>query len=474
MTDVRESLMNIVGPENYLVEHQHIVPYVTDWSGNYKSNALAVVLPDSINKIQELMRFCNQHKIGIVPQGGNTCSTYGAVPIKDANQIVLSLQRLNKVREVDALNYTMTVEAGCLLKDVQAEAKKHLRLFPLSLPSENYCTIGGNLATNAGGTAVLKYGNTRDLVLGLEVVLPDGKLWNGLSKLRKDNAGYDLKDIFIGSEGTLGIITAAVLKLFPKTPNRQTALVTVPKLENAIELLAHMRDERGDAVSTFEFMLRPCVDLVMELQPKLKRNMTVAYEAAVLIEVASTRQDPGFTERFMATLLKAEQKKLINHMIVADDEAMGEQLWAIRNGVPLGLDRGEGKEATGVIKHDVSVPLTDIAKFIREATAAVLKLMPACRVMPFGHVGDGNIHFNILPPENMPAQEFLAHRQDINNLVYNLAVQMRGSFAAEHGVGLLKADRLAKFGNDIKLQMMKQIKRNFDPNSIMNPGKVFS
>jgi FAD/FMN-containing dehydrogenase len=413
-----------------------------------------------------VVRACAEAGVALVPQGGNTGLVGGGVP---QGEVVLSLARLDRIRELDAVNATMTVEAGVILKTVQEEAEKAGLLFPLSLASEGSCRIGGNLATNAGGTAVLRYGNSRDLVLGLEVVLADGRVWNGLSTLRKDNTGYDLKHLFIGSEGTLGIITAAVLKLFPKPLAKATALVGLASGEGALALFQRLRQGAGEALTAFEYMTRFGLDIVLKHATGAVRPLAGDHAAYALVELSSPDAGANLTELLEGLLAEGFEAGLVEDAALGSSEAQNRALWHLRESLSE-VQKHEG----GSIKHDVSVPVSRVAAFIEEATAACEAAMPGLRVCAFGHFGDGNIHFNLSQPVGMEKRAFLAEWERFNRLVHDIVAAHRGSISAEHGIGLIKRDELLRYKDPVALELMRTLKAALDPHNRLNPGKVVS
>lgn len=466
-TTALNSIRAVVGEQGWLDDPAKMAAYLTESRGLFQGQALAVVSPSCREEVAEVVRLCNQSEIGIVPQGGNTGRCGGAVPVEGHREIILSLGRMNRIRSTDPLNYTITVEAGCILADIQAAARAVDRLFPLSLGAEGSCQIGGNLATNAGGTNVLRYGNTRDLTLGLEVVLPTGEIWNGLHGLRKDNTGYHLKDLFIGSEGTLGIITAATLKLFPLPRDIQTAMAALSDLDGCVELLARARAASGDAVSTFELISRTGLEFALRHMADCRDPFADPHDWYVLIVFSGTRTNMGMRDLLEAMLAEARQDGLIRDTVLAGSHAQSEALWGLREGM-VEAQRFEG----GSIKHDVSVPLSRIPEFIRMANERVKQKLPDIRVCAFGHVGDGNIHYNLTQPVGMDKSEFLGMWNRFNRIVHDLVLAMGGSFAAEHGIGRLKVGEMAHYKSATELNLMRKIKRAIDPGGIMNSGKV--
>ena len=465
--DTLNRLRAISGDGGWIDSAQDTAPFVHEWRDRFVGQTPLVLLPDSVQKISNILRVCQETSTPVVPQGGNTGAVAGGIPFEDGAEVVLSLKRLNKIRAVDPLNNTMTVDGGVVLQAIQETADQNDRLFPLSLASEGSCQIGGNLATNAGGTAVLSYGNARDLVVGLEVVLANGDIWNGLSGLRKDNTGYDLQHLFMGSEGTLGIITGAVLKLFPKPVARETCFIGIPDPDCAIRLLAAAQSKFGKYVTTFEFMCRRGIDFVLAHQPGTSDPLSEGYAWYVLMEITTSLSDLDLKSSLETFLSDAIQHDLVLDGVVATSEAQRQKLWAIREGIP-DAQKPEG----GSIKHDVSVPVSAIPKFLTRATQAVADFLPGARPVPFGHVGDGNIHFNISQPTDMDRDKFIALWEEVNARVHDIVVELGGSISAEHGIGRMKVDELARYKDPVALDLMRILKKSLDPKNILNPGKV--
>ena len=444
-----------------------MAPYLSEWRGLYKGKALAIVRPGTTEEVSAVVKLAAEAGVSIVPQAGNTSLVGGSIPFEDDRAIVLSVARLNRIREIDARNFTMTVEAGCILKNIQDEAEAHDRLFPLSLGAEGTCQIGGNLSSNAGGIMTIRYGNTRDLILGLEVVLPDGRLWDGLRRLRKNNTGYDLKHLFIGSEGTLGVVTAATVKLFPRPRQVQAAFVAVRDPEAAIDLLGRMRTATGDAVAAFELMPRVLFEMALKHVPGVVDPLASAYGWYAIIDVTAGTADAPLRDTVEQALSAALEEGLVLDAALSESDAQRRAMWFTREAVV------EAQNHEGVsIKHDVSVPVSSVAQFIAAASAACEARMPGIRICAFGHVGDGNIHFNLSQPIGMQREEALARWKEMNELVHDIVMGLDGSISAEHGVGRMKRDELLRFKSPVEIDMMRAVKRALDPDNRMNPGKV--
>ena len=448
-----EQLRSIVGDRG-LVAAAERPPYEVDWREAYHGKALAVVRPASTEEVSKVVVILAKAGIPMVPQGGNTSLCGGSVPDGSGTQVVINLSRMNRVRHVDPDNNTMTVEAGCVLANLQQEADRHERLFPLSLGAEGSCEIGGNISTNAGGTGVLRYGNTRELVLGIEAVLPDGRIWNGLRGLRKDNTGYDLKHLFIGAEGTLGIVTAAVVKLFPKPRSQATAFVAVDDPHAAVRLLSHLRMHCGERVTGFELIQRICLDLVLKHIPNQRDPLPQKYPWYVLVELSDSTEGNALDELLQEALASAS---VIDAAIAANKAQQGD-FWKLRENI------SEAQKVEGPsIKHDVSVPVSRVPEFIDRANAALRQRFPDIRIVAFGHVGDGNIHYNCFTSAQAP---------EVNHVVYEVVASLNGSISAEHGLGTLKREEIKRYKDPLELDLMRAIKRTLDPHGLMNPGKV--
>ncbi|MDP4027367.1 MAG: FAD-binding oxidoreductase [Gallionella sp.] len=442
-------------------------PYCADKRGRYLGSALAVVFPADTQQVAEIVKLSVANQIAIVPQGGNTSLCGASVPLAEGGrQIVLNLSRMKRIRAIDPVNYTMTVEAGCILADVRQAAEQHNRLFPLELTATlHHCEIGGNLSTNAGGNGVLRYGNARDLVLGLEVVLPDGRIWNGLRSLRKNNSGYDLKHLFIGAEGTLGIITAAVLKLFPRPQSSATAIVAITDPEIAVRLLAHVRAFCGDTLSAFEIISRSSLDIVLKHVTGTAEPFAQRYEYYLLIQSDDMQQRP------LGDALRGAIQSFgtgIPEFAVTADAGAAENWWKLRQNI------SDAQKREGIsIKHDISVPVSRVAEFIARADTALRDAFPGIRIVAFGHMGDGNIHYNASMADAAQNEIFIEQQEGaVNNLVYQVVRELDGSISAEHGVGQLKRETLRDYKDPLELELMRSIKQVFDPQGLMNPGKV--
>ncbi|HZF26959.1 MAG TPA: FAD-binding oxidoreductase [Steroidobacteraceae bacterium] len=462
-------LKSALGEGGSLEQPADVEPFLHDFRGLFAGRTPLVALPASTAQVAQVVRICAEHRIGIVPQGGNTSYCGGATPDGSGSQIVLALKRLNRVREVKPLDYSMTVEAGCVLAQVQEAAQAAERLFPLSLGSEGSCQVGGNLATNAGGTAVLRYGMMRDLVLGLEVVLADGSVLDGLRGLRKDNSGYDLRHLFIGSEGTLGVITAACVKLFPRPAEIVTAFVAVRDPEAAVELLAATRGASGDAVTTFELIPRLAVDLTTQHISGVGDPLSQRYDWYVLIELTSSRPESGLAAVLEATLGRNLESGLVLDAVLASNLRQREALWRLRESIPEAQ-----RHAGASIKHDISVPISAIAEFVRRGGEWITAHVPDGQLLAYGHLGDGNLHFNVQQRGASDARAFLAGGPTIQRAIHDLVAEYRGSFSAEHGIGQLKVGELARYKNPVALTLMRELKRALDPQGILNPGKVLA
>lgn len=467
MSAFLQQCRDLIGAGYVLETPQEMAPYLNDWRGRHTGSALAVLRPGSVEQVAALVRACAEQAVPIVPQGGNTGLVLGSVPDRSGLAVVLSLGRLNRIRKIDVANRTMTVDAGCILAQIQQAAATEACLFPLSLASEGSCTIGGNLSSNAGGTAVLRYGNTRELCLGLEVVTPQGEIWDGLRGLRKDNTGYDLRDLYIGAEGTLGIITGAVLKLYPQPQASITALAAMQSPEQALQLLKLMQDYCGASLTGFELMSRICMELVAQQFPALPRPFAVAHGQYVLLELSSNESEQHAVSLLERAIGAALDSAIIGDAVVATSSAQSQSLWQLREHIPLAQAKA-GKN----IKHDISLPVSRIPEFIAATAPLLEQAFPACQLVCFGHLGDGNLHFNVAPPDGVGHEAFLANQAAVNRLVYDSVERLGGSISAEHGIGALKKDDLLRYKSAVEIALMRSIKAALDPQGIMNPGKI--
>jgi FAD/FMN-containing dehydrogenase len=464
--EVIRSLTTLVGRDHVLTG-EAAAPYCKDWRGRYTGKALAVVFPVDTQMVSTAVKLCSENNIAIVPQGGNTSLCGASVPLAgNDSQIVINLSRMNRIIRIDACNFTMTVEAGCKLAALYEAVEQADRLFPLGLTAiAPHCEIGGNLSTNAGGIGVLRYGNTRDLVLGLEVVLPDGRIWNGLRSLRKDNTGYDLKHLFIGAEGTLGIITSAVLKLFPRPRSTATACIAVSNPATAVNLLSHLRASCGDKISAFEIISRSSLDLVLKHIKDTDEPFRDKHDWIVITKLTDVLRAP--LDAALRDALDIFCTGIIEYDIT-NDENYAERWWKLRKNI------AEAQKAEGIsIKHDVSVPISRVAEFIAQASNNLQNAYSGIRIVAFGHIGDGNIHYNISMQDAAANNAFIQQcERDVNRIVYSVVSELDGSISAEHGLGQLKRDEIVCYKSTLELEMMRNIKKTFDPKGLMNPGKV--
>ena len=459
-----DELQAILGEKGWTTDPVVLEPQLRDWVGYTEGTTPIMVMPKDTSEVAAVVKACVNAGVAIVPQGGNTGSVAGAIP---HGEVLLSLRRMNRIRDLDAADYTITVDAGVILAEVQAAAIEADRFFPLSIGSEGSCTIGGNISTNAGGTAVLRYGNMRDLVLGLEVVLPDGRVWDGLRRLRKDNTGYALKHIFMGAEGTLGIVTGAALRLFPRPVEIATALVGIRDLDASIELLSLMRAATGDALSSLEIMPRAGVDIALEYDSEAIDPLGTAHDWYAIVEVSGTKADGQTQAALETSLADAMDRGIVVDATIAASAAQANAIWRIRKALVVNTPK-----AGAEVKHDVAVPVSKQPEFIRRATAAAAAVVPGTRAIAYGHFGDGNVHFNLCAPAGMDADAFAARAGDLHRAVYDVAADYGGSFAAEHGVGTVKLAEMERYRSTVEVDLMRQIKTLLDPDGLFNPGKV--
>ena len=466
-TATLQRLKEIVGPAGVIEGESDVAPYCVSWRDDWKGRVPIVLRPKSTEEVAAIVRVCAETRTAIVPQGGNTGLTGASQPHDTMSEVIVSTQRMNRILDVDLANDTMTVEAGVVLKEIQDAADRADRFFPLSLGAEGSCRIGGNISTNAGGVQVLRYGNTRALVLGLEVVLADGRVWNGLRALRKDNTGYDLKQLFIAGEGTLGIITKAVLRLFPKPTARETAWIAVDDPAKGVAVLAFMKGRLGDQISAFELICRQIVDLLLSGVPGHEDPMREVHPWYVLMDVSAQGAPGSLHEPLSEALAEAMEQGLVRDALIAGSSAQAARLWRMRE------DMAQAQQsAGGSIGHDISVPASKIPEFIQRADAAVEAAYPGVRHCAFGHVGDGNMHYNPIRPLNWDGARFKAERPKINRIVHDIVISLGGSISAEHGIGRLRLAENLHYKSEVELDMMRAVKRAFDPHNILNPGKT--
>ena len=456
-----------VGASHVIDTDADMLPFLTDWRGRFHGRAQAVIRPGSTKEVKQIIRLCQEYKVPVVPQGGNTGLVAGSVPDSTGRAIVLVLTRLKQIRHIDVVNNTMTVEAGCLLQTVQEAAAAALRLFPLSLAAEGSCTIGGNLATNAGGTAVLRYGNMRELCLGLEVVTAQGEIWSSLRGLRKDNTGYDLRDLLIGSEGTLGIITAAVIKLFPQPKARMTALAAIANPQAALQLLMLAQSTCGSSLTGFELMSEVCLQLVEKHFPHMMPAIPQGHPYYVLVELSDHESEQHANDLMEKMFEQAIEQGIVDDAVLASSIAQSDQLWNLREHIPL----AQAKQGRN-LKHDISLPISQIAAFIEATDALMAAQFPSATIVNFGHLGDGNLHYNVAPPIEISAAELSHWERQVNHLIYDSVDNFNGSFSAEHGIGTLRRDEVKHYKSLVEISLMEAIKQALDPYNLMNPGKV--
>jgi D-lactate dehydrogenase (cytochrome) len=462
-----DAIAKAVGAKGLITDPGEMAPHLEELRGRYRGAALALVKPASTAEVAEVVSLAAAAKMPVVPQGGNTGLVGGQVPPEHGRALLVNLSRMNRIRSLDPVDSTITVEAGCLLASVQAAAAEAERLFPLSLAAEGSCQIGGNLSTNAGGIHVLRYGNMRELVLGLEVVLPDGRVWDGLRRLRKDNTGYDLKQLFIGAEGTLGIITTAVLRLFPAPAQKATAFIGLAQVEHAMAILERARALAGDQLDCVELMPRLGLEFTLRHIPDTTDPLSDPHPWYLLLELAGGKAGDHLAETLEALLAEAYDDGLIGDAALAASAAQTAAFWRLREGMSE-AQKPEG----GSIKHDISVPVSRIPEFLARAVPLVEEMIPGVRPVPFGHLGDGNLHFNLTQPAGGNREAFLDRWEEVSRAVHELVMEMGGSISAEHGIGRMKVEEMKHFKSAVEIELMARIKAALDPDNLMNPGKV--
>lgn len=465
-----DQLCNVLNRQYILIDDADKAPYLTDWRKKYSGKALAVVLPDTAEEVANIVRLCAENQVALVPQGGHTGFCGGATPDDSGNQIIMNFKRMNRILEIDSANQTITVEAGCVLQNIQEKAAEQGFLFPLSLGAEGSCMIGGNLATNAGGTNVLRYGNTRDLCLGLRVVTAKGEIWDGLKGLRKDNTGYDLRDLFIGSEGTLGIITAAVMKLYPQPISQWTTLVAISDIGSSISLLNLFQKRATSLLTGFEMMTQESLELNEKHFPHMANPLQGKPPYTVLIELSDHESEDHVRDLLEAILQEAFEAALITDAVIASNLSQARAFWHMREHITL----AQAEEGAN-LKHDITIPLSSLESFILNTDKAIREEFPGVRIINFGHLGDGNLHYNIAPPPGTDSKIFnQVNEKRVHDLVYGQVELCKGSISAEHGVGQLKLDDLRSHKGQVAHDLMKTLKTAFDPQNILNPHKVVS
>jgi FAD/FMN-containing dehydrogenase len=458
-----EQLQAIVGPRGWTTDEAVLEPHLTEWRKSVRGSTLIMISPALTEEVSQVVRACATAGVAIVPQGGNTGMCAGAIPDDSGEQVILNLSRMNRIRVIDPLDFSIVVDAGCVLAKIQDAAKAVDRYFPLSLGAEGSCQIGGNLSTNAGGINVIRYGTARELALGLEVVLPDGAIWNGLKTLRKDTAGYDLKQLFIGSEGTLGIITGAALRLFPDPGETTSALLAVERAGNAIPLLAELRTSLADRIEAFELIGAIAFELVERHIPDSRMPFDESYPWYVLVEASGQ----GSAKILENALTRCLEQGLVLDAVIAKNNAEAAKIWRLRHSI------AEAEQHEGVgLKHDISVPIGRMEEFLTRGEALLAAAAPHAILVAFGHVGDGNLHYNVHLPTESGVEEHAGKAAQISKLIYDLVAEFGGSFSAEHGVGVAKRDYLLHYKDDVHLNLMRSLKKALDPADILNPGKV--
>jgi len=458
-----DDLKNIVGDKGWSIDEETLEPHLNEWRGELRGKTLVMVSPRTTAEVAAVIKACAAANVGVVPQGGNTSLCGGAIPDDSGEQVLLSLSRLNTIRAIDADDFSIVVEAGCILAEVQNAAQGVDRLYPLSLGAEGSCQIGGNLSTNAGGINVIRYGTARQQVLGLEVVLADGTIWDGLRSLRKDTAGYDMKQMFIGSEGTLGIITAATLKLYPQPGDTKTVFAALHNANQAVALLALLRKKLADGIQAFELISDRCLRFVARHVPNAKPPFDDDYPWFVLCELIDTGQESIVEDAFAAAM----DDGLVSDAIIAKSTAEAEGFWRLRHSI-ADAEKPEGAN----LKHDVSVPISRMDEFLTRGEQLIEAIYPTARLVAFGHVGDGNLHYNVAQPVGDDGDQFIEKGAALTKAIYDLVAEMGGSFSAEHGVGVVKKDQLELYRSTAELDLMRAMKTALDPNNILNPGKV--
>ena len=466
LTKVLQELKSIVGSNNYIDDVQDMGAYLSDWRNHFSGQSPLILKPTSSKMVSDILLVCNENSLSVVPQGGNTGLVGGSVPSNEGDEVVISLEKMNNILDIDPVNYTMTVEAGCILSNIQDEALSVNRIFPLSLAAEGSCQIGGNLSTNAGGTGVLRYGNAKELVLGLEVVLADGSIINSLKRLRKDNTGYDLKQLFMGSEGTLGIITKAVVKLFPIPKNKVSSIIALKNIHSTVTVLANLREKTGDSITAFEYMDRNCIDLLLN-RLDIRDIFDDKYSHYALVELSSSRKNENLMSILEDAISSSIQRGDIIDAIVATNESQSAQFWNLRESLPDLL-----KNNGDFVTFDISVPISQLNDLVEKAENKCSEILINAKAYIFGHIGDGNLHYYLFNSQELSSNEFYNLREKIKTSVYDITMELDGSYSAEHGIGLAKKSELTKYSSQSEIALMQLIKKTLDSKNIMNPGKI--
>ena len=466
LTKVLQELKSIVGSNNYIDDVQDMGAYLSDWRNHFSGQSPLILKPTSSKMVSDILLVCNENSLSVVPQGGNTGLVGGSVPSNERDEVVISLEKMNNILDIDPVNYTMTVEAGCILSNIQDEALNVNRIFPLSLAAEGSCQIGGNLSTNAGGTGVLRYGNAKELVLGLEVVLADGSIINSLKRLRKDNTGYDLKQLFMGSEGTLGIITKAVVKLFPIPKNKVSSIIALKNIHSTVTVLANLREKTGDSITAFEYMDRNCIDLLLN-RLDIRDIFSDKYSHYALVELSSSRKNENLMSILEDAIASSIRRGDIIDAIVATNESQSAQFWNLRESLPDLL-----KNNGDFVTFDISVPISQLNDLIEKAENKCSEILINSKAYIFGHIGDGNLHYYLFNSQELSSNEFYNLREKIKTSVYDITMELDGSYSAEHGIGLAKKSELTKYSSQSEIALMQLIKKTLDSKNIMNPGKI--
>ncbi|HCU89950.1 MAG TPA: hydroxyacid dehydrogenase [Gammaproteobacteria bacterium] len=468
MRETLKQLRSIVGNDGFITDLSTAETLLNDQRGLYVGHAAAIVQPRTTAELAKAVRLCVDAGIGVVPQGGNTGYCGGATPDESGTEVLFNLSRMARVIEIDKDGFSMTAQAGVTLAAAQQAAAKHQLLLPLSMGSEASCQLGGNVSTNAGGLAVLRYGTTRELVIGLEVVLPDGRVWSDMKGLRKDNTGYDLKQLFIGAEGSLGIISTVQLRLYPMPNSRITAWLSISNLAAAVTILGLLRKELGDCITSFEYISREALAMVVRSIPGCRNPIDTTEDHHALVELSAFGDDAALNVEFEQVLMGGIEQGVIGDAVIAQTEEQRLAFWKLREMIP-----SAEKQLGGSVKHDVSIPISELCSYTEDASIAMKASFPNCGLSIYGHVGDGNLHFNVLPPEHEESDVYLrGNSVAISDLIHSMATGRNGSFSAEHGIGKLKRDTLEKLGDPVGLELMRQIKATIDPRGLMNPGKV--